>query len=96
MVYRPRPSDNSDVPAYDRLTRALGTALRERRESLGSAATQEEIAHKARITVRHLQKLEKGQTNPKLETLLAVGRALKTNVQSLLDRAEELLPRRER
>lgn len=69
--------------------------MRERRESLRSAATQEDIAYRARITVRHLQKLEKGQTNPKLETLLTVARALKTNLQSLLDRADELQPRRE-
>jgi transcriptional regulator with XRE-family HTH domain len=72
----------------------LALAIRERRESLGGNATQEEIAHKARISVRHLQKLEHGTTNPKLETLLALAAALKTNVQSLLDRADALLIKR--
>ena len=70
--------------------RALGLAIRERREALQKKASQEEIAHRAHVTVRHLQKLESGQTNPKLETLLAVAKALKTNLQTLLDRADEL------
>ena len=79
------------MPSSQRLTRHLGAAIRERREALGAKATQEEIAHRAHLTVRHLQKLELGQTNPKLDTLLDVAKALKTNLQTLLDRAEELL-----
>lgn len=73
-----------------RLLRYLAEAIRERRKALGAAATQEEVAHKARISVRHLQKIESGENSPRLETLLALARALKTNAQSLLDRAEEL------
>lgn len=82
------------MPSTHRLTRHLAAAIRERRESLGAKATQEDIAHKAHLTVRHLQKLEQGATNPKLDTLLALARALRTNLQSLLDRAEELQAKR--
>jgi len=78
------------MPSTQRLTKYLGHAIKQRREALGPKATQEEIAHRARLTLRHLQKLELGQTNPKLDTLLTVAKALKTNLQSLLDRAEEL------
>jgi transcriptional regulator with XRE-family HTH domain len=90
VVNTPRLPDNTLVPSTSRLTRYLAIAIRERRAALGEKATQEEIAHKARLTVRHLQKLEQGATNPKLDTLLAVAKALRTNLQSLLDRADEL------
>jgi transcriptional regulator with XRE-family HTH domain len=88
--------DNIGVATQDRLVRCLAQAIRERRESLGASATQEEIAHRAHVSVRHLQKIEHGLGVPKLDTLLAVSKALKTNLQSLLDRADELLPKRER
>lgn len=96
MAGKPRRVDNAWVATQDRLTRALAAAIRERREALGATATQEGIAHRARVSVRHLQKIEKGLGNPKLETLLAIAKALKTNLQSLLDRAEELVPKRDR
>ena len=88
--------DNGRVTQHDRLVRSLARAIRERRESLGPQATQEDIANKARVSVRHMQKIEKGLGNPKLDTLLAISKALKTNLQTLLDRAEELLPKRDR
>ena len=78
------------MPSTHRLTRYLGAAIRARRESLGKKATQEEIAHRAKLVVRHLQRLEQGQTNPRLDTLLDLAKALKTNLQSLLDEAEAL------
>jgi transcriptional regulator with XRE-family HTH domain len=68
--------------------------MRERREKLGPEATQEEIAHRARLSVRHLQKIEAGAANPKLDTLLALAAALKTNLQTLLDRADKLAQRK--
>jgi len=58
--------------------------------------TQEDVAFKAHVSVRHYQKLESGGVNPRLDTLLAVAKALQTNVQSLLDRAEELAGKRGR
>lgn len=82
------------MPSEERLLQALAKAIRERREALGPAATQEEIAHKAGISVRQLQKIEGGHYSPRLQTLLTLARALKTNAQSLLDRAEELQLRR--
>ena len=78
------------MPATNRFLRALGAAIRERRESLRAPATQEEIAHRAHLTVRTFQKVELGQTDPRLGTVLAIAKALRTNLQTLLDRADEL------
>jgi DNA-binding XRE family transcriptional regulator len=94
VAKRPRSIDNQGVPP--RFVRYLAQAIRERRESLGPRATQEEIAYKARISVRHLQKIENGLINPRLDTLLALASALRTNLQTLLDRAEELAGSRAR
>jgi transcriptional regulator with XRE-family HTH domain len=79
-----------------RLLRYVAQAIRERRESLGPHATQEQIAHKAHVSVRHLQKIENGLTNPRLDTLLGLAEALRTNLQTLLDRADELANPRKR
>lgn len=80
----------------DQIRKALPLAIKERRQSLGSTVTQEDIAFKAHISVRHFQKLESGSANPELATLLDVARALQTNLQSLLDRADELASKRGR
>jgi transcriptional regulator with XRE-family HTH domain len=95
VVYHRSLLQDKAVPTHP-LFRYLGSALRERRESFGHRLTMETVARKARLTVRHLQKLEQGNGNPKLETLLAVAKALRTNVQSLLDRAEEMRKARRR
>jgi transcriptional regulator with XRE-family HTH domain len=81
------------MAATNRFLRSLGEAIRERRESLRANATQEDVAHRARLTVRTFQKVELGQTDPRLGTLLAIAKALRINLQSLLDRAEELQSR---
>lgn len=86
----PRHLDNALVASQDRLIRSLARAIRERRESLGARATQEEVAHNTRITLRQLQRIERGLMDPRLSTLLSIAKALRTNLQSLLDRAEEL------
>jgi len=52
--------------------------------------SQEEAAHRASITVRHYQKIEYGETDPGLDVLLRVAKALETTLQTLLDRSEEL------
>ena len=87
-------TDNRRVTSQERIMRALWSVMREHRKKLGPAATQEEIARRARISVRHLQKIEAGVANPKLETLLALSAALKTNLQTLLDRAEHIAGRK--
>ena len=90
----PRRGHNREVASQSRLARCIAQAIRERRESLGAKATQEEIAHKTHISVRTLQRIEQGSYSPRLETLLALAEALKTNAQTLLDRADELANRK--
>lgn len=68
----------------------LSRALRERRLSLGEDATQQAIAARAKISVRQLQKIEQGAAIPRVDTLLALTDALRTDLQSMLDRAEVL------
>lgn len=84
------------MATLDQIRKGLALAVKERRQSLGSNVTQEDIAIKAHISVRHFQKLESGSANPELATLLAVAKALQTNLQSLLDRADELASKRGR
>lgn len=68
----------------------LSRALRERRLSLGEQATQQMIAARAKISLRQLQKIERGSTVPRVDTLFALTNALATDLQSMLDRAEVL------
>jgi len=84
------------VASLDQVRKALALAVKERRLALGSSVTQEDVAFKANISVRHFQKLESGTANPRLDTLLAIAKALQTNLQSLLDRAEEIASKRGR
>jgi transcriptional regulator with XRE-family HTH domain len=71
----------------------IARALKERRTALGVEATQAKVARQAGISVRHLQKLEAGAAIPRLDTFLLLARALDTDAQSLLDRAEILVRR---
>jgi transcriptional regulator with XRE-family HTH domain len=66
----------------------LGRAIAERRR--GAQKTQEDLAYEAGLSLRHLQKIEAGQTFPRLQTLFAIGAALEIKPQRLLDRAETL------
>lgn len=71
--------------------RAFAAAIRQRRTELG--LTQEDVAYQSRVSVRHYQKLEAGGTDPRLTTLYALAKVLKTTAQRILDKAEELNPR---
>jgi transcriptional regulator with XRE-family HTH domain len=53
---------------------ALGRAIRELR--LERHLTQETLAHAAGITVGHLSKIERGQSNPTWETVKRIAGAL--------------------
>ena len=66
----------------------LGRAIAERRRAIGK--TQEDLAYEAELSLRHLQKIEAGQTYPRLTTLLSVAAVLRTKAQRLLDRCEEI------
>lgn len=73
---------------------SIARALRERRLSLGSQATLQAIAHRAHISMRHLHNIENGTATPRLATVLALTEALRTDLQSVLDRAEVLRHRK--
>lgn len=66
---------------------ALGRAIRELR--LERDLTQEVLAHTAGITVGHLSKIERGQSNPTWETLVALTSALSVSMGDLGHRAEK-------
>lgn len=52
--------------------------------SMHPPKTQEDVAHDARLSVRHYQKIEAGIGDPKLSTLLAVADALGMRLQTSL------------
>jgi transcriptional regulator with XRE-family HTH domain len=55
--------------------------LKDRRLSLG--LTQEELADRSGLAVRHYQKLEAGQVNVTLKSLVALSTALRLEMSSL-------------
>lgn len=67
---------------------ALGQAIRDLR--LQRDLTQETLAHGAGITVGHLSKIERGQSNPTWETVAAIATALGVSVAELAKAAERL------
>jgi transcriptional regulator with XRE-family HTH domain len=67
---------------------ALGTAIRELRGA--RKATQETVAQDAGITVAHLSKIERGQTNPTWGTVKAIAGVLGVSIAQLAKAAEEL------
>jgi transcriptional regulator with XRE-family HTH domain len=58
--------------------------------------SQEDVAHPADVSVRHYQKIESGQGDPKISTVLGSADALGVRLQQLLDRVDELQPQRAR
>jgi len=58
-----------------------------RRKALG--ATQEMIAHKAGMACRHFQKLEAGELNVTITTLVRVAHALGVDVRDLIEGDEQ-------
>jgi transcriptional regulator with XRE-family HTH domain len=91
VAYGPRFVQNRLVATTSSL-RALATAIRQRREEMG--LTQEDMAYESGISVRHYQKLEAGGTDPRISTLHALAKVLKTTVQRILDRADDLQSQR--
>jgi len=72
--------------AADGLERALkrfSRSIRDRRLRLG--LTQEDVADSAGIALRHYQKLEAGEVNVTLRTMVRIAEALRLQVHELLD-----------
>jgi transcriptional regulator with XRE-family HTH domain len=67
---------------FERALRRLARNLKERRTALG--LTQEDVADAAGVALRHYQKLESGEVNVTLRTLVRVTEALNTRVNELL------------
>jgi transcriptional regulator with XRE-family HTH domain len=72
---------------YEPFVTALSATIRSVRERAG--LSQEDVAFRSGVSVRHFQKLEAGQTaNPKLENLFGVASALGMALSALIARAE--------
>jgi len=51
----------------------------------GKPISQEELGLRTGLAKNHIGKIERGQTNPKIETLFAIARELNVNIQSLFN-----------
>jgi transcriptional regulator with XRE-family HTH domain len=61
---------------------AVGRKIRELREA--AKLTQEDLAHEARISTSTLSRIERGNYQPRLDTLGKLAQALKVPVAELL------------
>ena len=64
---------------------ALGKTVAAHRRAAGK--TQEDVAYEADVSLRHLQKIEAGSTNPRLGTLFSIATVLGTTAHELLEEA---------
>jgi transcriptional regulator with XRE-family HTH domain len=71
---------------YDGYRRDVAAAIRTRREA--AKMTQEDLAHEADITARHLHEIEKARTNPTLRSLFKIATALGVKLSAVIDDAE--------
>jgi transcriptional regulator with XRE-family HTH domain len=76
------------VPDTTRFLRALGIALRERREEL--QLTQEAVSLRTGVPQRRIWELEAGAGNPTARTLLRLVSGLDAPCSQLIARAERL------
>ena len=71
-----------ETPRYQKQARALGQRVRSYREAHG--LTLEEVAERIDADFRHFQRIESGQVNPTLATILRVAEALGVPAYALL------------
>jgi transcriptional regulator with XRE-family HTH domain len=64
----------------------LGRVIREFRDE--KRMTQEDVAHRARVTVAHLSGIERGHANPTWATVVAIADALGVPLAKLAERWE--------
>ena len=50
--------------------------------------TQEDLAHEADLTARHLHEIEKARTNPSLRSMLNIATALGVKLSAIMEDAE--------
>ena len=70
------------MPTLAQAKRTIAKRVRARRLDLG--LSQEQFAERADLDVRHVQKIEAGESNATLETLLKVSRALGMSLRDLV------------
>lgn len=68
---------------------ALGQAIRAFRSE--QRLTQEELAHRTGITVGHLSKIERGQSNARFLTVVRIAKGLNVSSGELAGRADAVL-----
>lgn len=71
---------------YEGYRREVAAAIRRRR--LAAGMTQEDLAHEAEITARHLHEIEKARTNPTLRSLFGIAAALGVKPSLVFEDAE--------
>jgi DNA-binding XRE family transcriptional regulator len=84
----PIADEGGAVPDTTDFLRALGIALRERREEL--QLTQEAVSLRTGVPQRRIWELEAGAGNPTARTLLRLVSGLDTPCSQLIARAERL------
>jgi transcriptional regulator with XRE-family HTH domain len=72
--------------------RALAATLRAVRTEQGQ--TQEDLAHRAGLTVAAVARIERGQANPTWTTVRRLAQALNVSLATLGDAVERAKPRR--
>ena len=73
--------------SLQQIAKILGTKIRQLRKERGWS--QSEFAEVCRIHRSHMGKIERGETNVRLSTLVAIAGILETKVEQLLTVAEE-------
>lgn len=71
---------------FEGYLRGIGAAIRSRRQA--AKMTQEDLAHEADITARHLHEIEKARTNPTLRSLFNIASALGVKLGAVIEDAE--------
>jgi transcriptional regulator with XRE-family HTH domain len=72
---------NWRVALYERAKKAVASNLRRRRADMH--LTQEDLAGRTDLDVRHLQKIEAGEVNLTLKTLAALAKGLRVSLRDL-------------
>jgi transcriptional regulator with XRE-family HTH domain len=77
---------NTETLSYEiRLRIAANTRAFRKNQGL----TQEELAHRAKLALRHLQKIEAAEVNVTLDTLAKLSSALNIDVAELFKKPEQ-------
>lgn len=88
--------ESMDLPSSRLPARAAGQRVREIREALNLSQT--DLAELSHVDPSNVGKIERGQANPKLDTLTRIATALDTTVSDLVRyvSAEHVAPRERR